>query len=184
MNTMNTETLGPEEVGERALQAYQDERLDNAAAGFRDAMEAFSGRGDHLQAAEMANNLCVVLLKMDDPGGALAAVEGTPEVFAAHGNDQRTAMAYGNLASALEAGGDFEGAQQAYRKAVDLFAEIGDTDSRAHTLKALSQMQLRKGQTMEAVASMQAGLEGQTSLNFWQRLLRRILRLPYRLLGR
>jgi tetratricopeptide (TPR) repeat protein len=184
MTAMNSETLGAEDIAERALQAYQDDHLDTAAAGFRDAMQSFSSRGDHLKAAEMANNLCVVLLRLEDPEGALAAVEDTPEVFAAHGDDQRTAMAYGNLASAREAGSDLEGAQRAYRQAADLFAEIGDTDSRAHTLKALSQLQLRKGQTMDAVASMQAGLEGQTGLNFWQRLLRRILRLPYRLLGR
>jgi tetratricopeptide (TPR) repeat protein len=181
---MNNEILEPQEAGKRALEAYRNERLDEAVSGFRSASEAYSSRGDHLMAAEMGNNLCVALLKKQDPEAALAAVEGTPEVFAAHGDDQRTALAYGNLASARESLGDLEGAKEAYHRAADLFAEIGDTDSRAHTLKALSQMQLKKGQAIDAVASMQAGLEGVANLNFGQRVLRRLLRLPYRLLGR
>lgn len=181
---MNAEILEPEETGERALEAYRNDRMDEAVSGFRSAAEAYSSRGDHLMAAEMRNDLCVALLKEQDGEGALAAVEGTPEVFAAQGDDQRTALAYGNLASAREALGDVKGAEEAYRRAADLFAEIGDTDSRSHTLKALSQMQLKKGQAMDAVASMQAGLEGASGLNIWQRALRRLLRLPYRLLGR
>lgn len=181
---MSAEIIEPEEAAHLALEAYQDDRLDEAITGFRSAAEAYASRGDHLMAAEMGNDLCVALLKKQDPSAALSAVEGTPEVFAAHGDDQRTALAYGNLASARESLGDVEGAEEAYRKAADLLAEIGDTDSRAHTLKALSQMQLKKGQAMDAVASMQAGLEGAAGLNFWQRILRRLLRLPYRLLGR
>jgi tetratricopeptide (TPR) repeat protein len=180
---MNTELMTPDDLRQKAIEAYESDHFEQAIEDLRAACSAYEEAGDQILAAEMRNNLCVVYLKLDQPKAALSAVEGTPEIFAAVGDDKRTAQAYGNLGSALEAIEHYDAAGDAYRKAVDLFAEIGETDDRSHTLKALSQMQLKQGQTLDAVASMQAGLEDQSQLGLGQRIIRWILKLPSRLLG-
>jgi hypothetical protein len=132
----------------------------------------------------MGNNLCVALIQDNRPEDALAAVEGTWEVFHARGDDLRAAQAYGNLATAQEACGDLNGAEKAYSKAARLLGKAGDEEARAQTLAALSRLQLKQGKPVQAVSSMQSGLEGSSRLSIGKRFLRWVLSLPSRILNR
>ena len=162
------------------MTAYKAGQWPLAAARFLEARETYELEGDEVKSAEMANNLSVVLLQDNRPDDALEAVEGTWNVFLAHGDDLHAARAYGNLASAREACGDATGAEKAYGLAAELMEKTGDEDARAQTLAALSRLQLKRGHPLQAVASMQSGLEGSSRLSFGKRLLRKILRLPLR----
>ncbi len=166
------------------MAAFRDGRFEAAASGFRAVQRAHAAAGDELRSVEAANNLSVALLQAGHPQDALEAVRGTPELLARLGDPRRAAQAYGNLAAALEACKDFAGAEAAYNQASELFASLGDDENRSHTLRALSQLQLARGRPLEAVASMQAGLAGQTRPSVRQRVLRWLLRWPARLLGR
>ncbi len=166
------------------MTAYREGRLEEAIDGFTAARQAFLAKGDQGKEAEMASNLSVALLQVGQPQEALEAVKDTPTVFLNLGDSSRAAQAYGNLGSALDACGDHDRAEVAYRHAIDLFANLGDTERHNYTLQALSRLQLRRGKPLEAVTTMQVGLDDRPSLNFRDRLLRRLLRLPFRLLGR
>ena len=165
------------------MKSYQSGQWAVAANRFREAQAAYNLEDKEAKAAEMANNLCVVLLQDKRPKEALAAVERTWDVFLAHGDELRAAQAYGNLASAREACGDATEAEEAYRHAAQLLEKAGAEDARAETLAALSRLQLKRGQPLEAIVSMQSGLEGTSRLSFGKRLLRKILDLPRRFLG-
>lgn len=168
----------------QSLEAFRSGRFDEAAAGFEAARHAYGAAGEPIKQAEMANNQSVALLQAGRPRAALEAVQGTPEALVKLGDEARAAQAFGNLAAALEACGDFARAEPAYREAADRFEMLGDVDNRALTLKALSQLQLRRGHPMQALGSMQAGLSEAPRLSLGQRFLRWLISLTGKLLGR
>lgn len=127
----------------------------------------------------MANSLSVALLQAGRPQEALQAVQGTVEVFAELGDQQREAMATGNLAAALEACGELPSAETHYRQAADLFRKFGDEEAERHTLAALSQLQLRQRRPLEAAATMGAA---RADRSLRGRLLSWLLRLQSKLL--
>ena len=172
----------PAVISDQALSAYKQGELERAIQLFQDARRGFADRELRGKAAEAANNLSVVLLLAGQPQAALDAVKSTPELFESLGDESRAAQAYGNLAAALEATGDVAGAEQAYQEAAERFRGVGDHESRTHTLKALSQLQLRDRRLYQAAATFQAGLEEDRPKGIRARLTRTLLRLTSRIL--
>ena len=174
----------PEKLSRDALDAYQLEAYEDAVQGFQAANRGFLDRGDEINAAEAANNLSVVLLKMDRAREALDAVKETPEIFQHAGNSQMEAMALGNLAAALEATGEVKKAEECYLQALTRLDESDDKETRSYILQALSRLQLRGGKPFDALTSMQGALDSQPRLSWRDRVLRRLFDIPGRLLGR
>jgi tetratricopeptide (TPR) repeat protein len=179
-----SEILQPEQIKKEAQDAYKSGDYQAASQAFGVAAEGYRLAGDLLNAAEMDNNRSVALLKVDDPAGALCAVEGTDLVFAEAGDVRRQAMALGNRAAALEALDRFEEALSDYEKCAEYFKEIGEHEMRAVTLKSISTLQLRTGHSMEALASMQAGVSAIERPGLKHRLLKKLLDIPSKLLNR
>ena len=174
----------PDAVAQRALLAFRQGRFAEAAEGFGVARLAYSAAGDPLAEAEAANNLSVALLQAGRPDEALRAVEGSPEAFDRLGDSARAAQALGNLASALEACGDLVAAEGAYTQALQRFTELDDREAQATILSSLSQLQLKRGRPIDALTTMQAGLERKPRRGLRDRWVQRLLALPSRLLGR
>jgi tetratricopeptide (TPR) repeat protein len=181
---LNEPTATSHELEQNAMAEYQNGNWSLAAQLFNQAREAYEQQGDPLKSAEMSNNLCVTLLQDQRPQEALAVVEGTWNIFLSHVDDLRAAQAYGNLAAAQEACGDSANAEKAYAKAAKLLEKTGDDEARAQTLAALSRLQLKRGKPVQAVASMQSGLEGRSRLSIGRRFLRWLISLPGRILNR
>ena len=95
----------PERLSKDAMKAYGKEDYGSAVQDFKSARKAYLDAGEDILAAEMANNLSVTYIQMDRANDALSIVEGTPQIFLAHGDQQLAGRAYGNLAAALEANG-------------------------------------------------------------------------------
>jgi tetratricopeptide (TPR) repeat protein len=181
---VTSESLEATQLAKQAQKAYQDNHLDDAIQKFEAAKALYQHEGDALLAAEMANNLCVVFLKADRPQEALKSVEGTPELFLENGDEKGVGIAFGNLASALEACGAFKEAEEALHQAADRFRAQGEEELLLYTQRSLSQLQLRQGRPLEAMSSMQSGLEGQRKPGLKNRLLRSLFKIPSRLLNR
>lgn len=181
---MTQDPNSPENLSREALNAYQLGAYDDAVRGFQAAKREFLDRGDEINAAEAANNLSVVLLKMDQSHEALDAVKGTPEIFRRADINQREAMALGNLAAALEATGEVKQAEECYIQALTCLEECDDKETRSYILQALSRLQLRGGKPFDALTSIQGALDSQSRRSWRDRILRKLFDLPARLLGR
>ena len=181
---MTQDPNSPENLSREALNAYQLGAYDDAVRGFQAAKREFLDRGDEINAAEAANNLSVVLLKMDRSHEALDAVKGTPEIFRRADINQREAMALGNLAAALEATGEVKQAEEYYIQALTCLEKCDDQETRSYILQALSRLQLRGGKPFDALTSMQGALDSQPRRSWRDRVLRRLFDLPARFLGR
>jgi tetratricopeptide (TPR) repeat protein len=178
------ETLTPEDLADHGQRAFQEGRHQEAAQMFLAAAEGYQLAGERPLAAEMQNNRSVALLQADEPQAALEAVLGTPQIFADAGDPRRQAMALGNQAAAHQALSQFDEAVSAYQQSADLLAELGEDELRATVMRSLSEVQLRSGRHLEAVASMQSGLGGLKKPNVRQRVVKKLLEMPFKFMNR
>jgi len=178
------ETLTPSQLAEEAKTAYASGSYYEAATGFQSSAKGFEAAGDRLSAAEMLNNCAVALLKGDDPETALQALEGTDAVFAEAGDVRRQAMALGNRGTVLKELKRFDEALEAFDQSAFLFKQIGEHELRIPILRELSTLQLRTGRPMESFANFDAELGEIEGLSFGSKAVRKILRLPMKILFR
>jgi len=114
----------PSELKEHGLTLYRAERYADAAEKFAEAARACEAAGDRGAAAELRNNQCVAHMAVSQWDAALAAVEGTPEMFRALGDRMREAQAVANLAAAHDGAGHVEQAAELYGQAIDLSSAL------------------------------------------------------------
>jgi tetratricopeptide (TPR) repeat protein len=163
------------ELKEEGLAFFRADNLPEAANRFSEAADRFAVDGQAQQSAEARNNLCVVRLAQEDWAGALAAVTGTPEVFQAAGDPMRQAQALSNLAAAQAGAGELDQAAQLYERAIDVFRDLGENENRAACWKALSGVQIKQDKKLQAMASMQAGLNLAPTLTKREKTLKGLL---------
>jgi tetratricopeptide (TPR) repeat protein len=173
-----------DQIVKQAQSAYQDEDFETAATLFQQAREQYLLLNDELNAAEMANNRSVALLRFGNAHEALNVTRGTDLIFAQAGDTHRQAMALGNQAAALEALGQLDEAVQAYRQCSDLLKQSNDPSLRIYVLESLSGLYLRRRRFLEALVTMQAALDLKTKLSLRERVLRWLLNVVFRLMGR
>jgi tetratricopeptide (TPR) repeat protein len=174
----------PEQLAKEGQRAYTRKEFRKAAQAFHAAASLYAEIGNNLAAAEQLNNASVAYLQSGDPSLALRTAAGTEETFAAADDIQRQAISLGNQAAALEALGELEDSVSLYEKSAELLKQCGDNELRVSVMQSLSAVQLRLGRQLEALASMQAGLENIPNPSIKQRLVKKILRAPLDFLGR
>ena len=178
------QTRTPHQLYLEGQSAYRAKSFTSAAQYFVAAEIGYRAAGNELLAAEMANNASVAHLQAGDAQSAFLAVVGTEAIFTTAGDQHKAAMALGNQGAALEDLGDLELAAQNYTQSAELLKELGEHDLRASVLQSLSALQLRTGRSLQALATMQAGVDNLEKPNLKQRLLKRLLKVPFRLLNR
>ncbi|MBN2148496.1 MAG: hypothetical protein JW726_14000 [Anaerolineales bacterium] len=176
--------LDPRQLVDEGQSLYQRGDYSAAARAFQAAGSGFLTQGKSLDAAEMANNASVALLKAGDAPGALRAVEGTDMQFAQAGDLRRQGLALGNLGAALEGVNCLPEALEAYQQSAELLQQVGEKELRAHVMQSLSALQLRMGKPLEAYGSMYAGVHGMEKPKLRQKLLKTLMEIPFKLFNR
>ena len=133
-------------------------------------------------AAEMANNRSVTLMQSGLAAEALEAVGNSADIFQQAGDQKQQALALGNQAAALADLGQKEQAETTYWESAKILAEIGEQDLRASVLQSISRLQMRNGRYLEAVASMESGLEQVEKPSLSQRFLKKLLKVPSKMM--
>lgn len=177
-------TLKLPQILENAKSAYEAEDYEEAARYYEMASSLYSQQDNPLDAAEMANNRSVSLLRSGNPQQALGVVQGTEKIFAAAGDVRRQAMALGNQAAALEALHQTDQAITYYLQTNDLLKSIQERELRGYVLQSLSGLQLKKRQYLQALATMQSALDLKKKLSLREQILQKLLQVVFRLLGR
>jgi tetratricopeptide (TPR) repeat protein len=166
---------------QQAQAAYEAGQYNKAALLYENNASILFGAGDILTAAEMANNSSVAYLQAGEINDSLRMVTGTADIFFEAGDNKRHAMALGNHASALEASGKLHDALDMYQSSAALLKEKNEIELYTHVLKRISSLQLRTGSHLGAVASMQSALNNSKTLSMREKLIKNLLRLPFRL---
>jgi tetratricopeptide (TPR) repeat protein len=179
-----SETRRPTELAREGQLAYEQKEYLSAAGLFKAASDGFKLQQDDLDSAEQLNNASVAFLLAGQAEEALEVCEGTIEPLRLAGDGRRLGMACGNMGSALEALGRHTEAIRYYQESGELLDKAGEDQLKAHVLQSLSRLQLQKGHQFEAIATMQESLAGINKPNVTQRLLKKIIDLPFRLLNK
>lgn len=175
--------MDSEHLTKQAKMAYDSEDYPQSAELFAKAAEEHRASGDFAKAAEMDNNRSVALLKANRPEEALEAALGTDEVFAQLGDARRQAMALGNQAAAHEELKHYDEAMELYRRSSELFKEAGEKDMRSYVLQRISTLQIRRGERIEAMATMQTAMDNRAKKGVKERVLKGLLDKVGRLMG-
>jgi tetratricopeptide (TPR) repeat protein len=173
----------PTLLAQQAQTAYQAGQYTQAADLFEQAAAETGTAGDESAAAELANNASVAALQAGDAARALRHAANTDELFARAGDRHRQALALGNQAAAHEALGHLDQAANLYQRCSDLLKQTGTApEMRSAVLKSLSALQLRSGNQLQAMATMQAALDMQKKLTLRERILNKLLKVPFRMM--
>ena len=173
-----------EKLIDQAKTAFQAEKYKEAVKLFQAAYQQYTGQGDKLNAAEMANNLSVAYLQDKQNKKAYDIVRGTDQIFAEAGETLKQAIALGNIGAALEALKKFPEAEEAYQQSADLFEQVGEKEMRSTVLRSLSALAVRQGKQIESIYQMQKSLSSKEKLTFKDRVMQQILKLPFKFLGK
>ncbi|PWH19023.1 MAG: hypothetical protein DDG59_04425 [Anaerolineae bacterium] len=169
-------------LAQSAEKAFREGRYTEAVDGFKAAAMAYQEQGDVILAAEMWNNCGVAWVQLGRGEEALGVVQPTLSILEEQGDVERLGIAYGNLASALEACSRYDEAQEAYLRSAELLEKCGKAELRLHALKALSQLQLKQGKQFQALATFQSALEDAPKLSLKHKALKKLIEIPWKLL--
>lgn len=165
---------------EKADAFYKAGDFEKAAGIYKQIADQHASNGKDFDAAEMLNNYSVALLQKGDAAGAYEAAKGTEITFQEAGDARRQAIALGNQAAAMEAMGKLKEAIALYQLSSELLKTIDDKDLRVYVLKSLSALQVRTGDQLQAMASMDAALNMQKKLTFKEKFLKKLLGIPFK----
>jgi tetratricopeptide (TPR) repeat protein len=174
------EIIDPQQLADEGQAEYNKANYLDAARLYRAAADGYLSAGEELTAAEMANNCSVAYLKGGNAEAALDAAMGTDLIFADRGDTLRQAMALGNQAAAWEGLNQLDQAVSIYNQSAELLNRLGKVELRAYVLQAISAIQLRRGQFLEAYTTMGVGVMGLDKPNLSQRVLKSLIQLPFK----
>ncbi|MHC1741315.1 MAG: tetratricopeptide repeat protein [Anaerolineaceae bacterium] len=173
------------ELSEKAKSEFQKNNFKEAVADFQTCLDLLLPLNNPLDIAEMKNNLCVALLRNSQFQEALNIVLGTDLIFSQAGEIQKQGIALANIASVYEALKEYDLAAQAYAQAIECFKQSGDKKLRSITLRSLSDLQLRSGKQLQAIASLQASYSEKPQAKFKDKFFASALgKLVQKLLGK
>lgn len=161
---------------------HSQKKYSQAIDEFRIALEEFVSLNDSVSVAEMKNNIGVCLQMQGKAEEAIKEIEGTAKVFAEQGKLEYEAMALGNEASALEDLKRFDEALSLYEQAEKLLDKEPKSEIRSIILKRISAIELKKGNQMASLASMNIALNSDPNPSKKEKSLRNVLTKFFRLL--
>ena len=170
------------ESHQRGLQLYEAGQLARAQAAFSEAAIEYRSAGDLAMAGEMLNNVGVVQRGLKEWEAALAAVEAALTLFRELNDRQREAQALGNLGSIRMEMNDLDEAGKALSEAVEIYNELDEREERGFVLNLLGQVRIKQGRHYDGLLDLEAGLADREQLSGQQRWLKKLLKLPAKLL--
>ena len=164
----------------QAHQMYKNRKYSDAAQAFTELAEAYQTTDLPGKSAEMKNNASVAWLLAGNAQKSLDAAKDTHQIFESLEDERQAGMAYGNQAAAYDALHNPQEALKYYRLAAEKLKNSGEKEYLSIVMKQISQLQLKTGDHLQALASMNSALDTADALDgkdkFLQRLLKKIFK--------
>jgi tetratricopeptide (TPR) repeat protein len=145
--------------------------------------EAASERGDARQCAIISNDLGVVYYLLGEMERARNLLESSRADFVRMSDPAGQARSLGNLARVEERSHNRKLALALYQQAADLFHEAKEQGDEFATLRSLSQLYLKMGGWMQALAAYDRGLTIKPHSTLFDSILHWLYQIPLRMLG-
>jgi tetratricopeptide (TPR) repeat protein len=168
---------------EQLTEALRNGTLKETGEKLEREREAASERGDLRSRATAANDLGVVCYLLDETAQARKMLEASRDDFTHLGDTAGRARALGNLARVEEKGRNRKLALVLYQQAADLFHEANERGDEFATLRSLSQLYLKMGGWLQALAAYDRGLTIKPRSTLFDAILHWLYQIPLRMLG-
>jgi tetratricopeptide (TPR) repeat protein len=176
-------SLSPQELKDEGMRLFQQGQHQQALAAFEQAAAAFAAQEDVGNQAEMLNNMGVILRVRGEMDTAGTILNQAAELFAQIDDNTRHAQTLGNLADLYAQQKKYTEAARHYSNAAAQFSQSDEKENQAQVLRALSLMELRRGQWLAAIVRMEESLQARPRLSLPQRIFKWLIRFANRLLG-
>ena len=173
------ENLDPVALADQGKKEYGNGNYAAAANLFLQAADAYATAQDELNAAEMKNNQSVALLQAGKAKDALAATDGTEEIFQKAGDLKRQGVAVSNRAAALEGMKKVDEALSEYERAAALLEEAGEGDMHSMVRTAAANLNLKRGRVTAAQMDIYDSMRLAEKPNFTRRILKFLKRIGF-----
>ena len=175
-------SLSPQDLKAEGLRLFQQGAHNEALALFEQAGAAFAAQEDLGNQAEMLNNMGVIQRVQGELDTAVSTLTQAADLFAQVCDANRQAQTLGNLGDLFANQKKYTEAARYYSDASAQFAQNGEKEKQAQVLRALSLMELRRGQYLAAIMRMDESLQARPRLSFPQHLFKWLLRFATKLL--
>ncbi len=179
-----SESLSPSDWHAQGVTYFRAGQLEQAKQAFESAWSGAQSANDKRSSAEAANDLGVTLQKLKRRDQAKRQFETAVALFTELGDEQRRAQSLGNLGTLLGDMRQHREAEARLEQAAGLFHHAGDLRSEALTLKWLSRVHMQHGDIFGAILAYERALARLEPLPLSQKLLRRLLQIPLRMIAR
>ena len=173
----------PQTLKDEGMRLFQQGKRSEALATFEQATAGFAAQKDVGGQAEMLNNIGVIQRVQGQTDTAVTTLTQAAELFQQIGDASRQAQTLGNLGDLYAGQKKYTEAARHYSNAAAQFAQSKEKEKQAQVLRALSLMELRRGQWLAAILRMQESLQVRPRLSLPQQLFKWLLRFASRLLG-
>ena len=177
-----TNSLSPQDLKAEGMQLFQQGSHSDALTAFQQAADAFAREEDVENQAEMLNNMGVIQRLQGEMETAVVSLTQAADLFGQIGDNTRQAQALGNLGDLYAGQKKHTEAARHYSNASAQFAQTDEKEKQAQVLRALSLMELRRGQYLAAIMRMEESLQARPRLSIFQYLFKWLLRFTVKLL--
>jgi tetratricopeptide (TPR) repeat protein len=163
---------------------FRSKKYGDARRTFEKARELAEAAQNKPAVAEAANDLGVTYQQLKQYEMARKNLDTAISLFAELNDDVKRAQAMGNLGTLLAEMGKYREADMRLEQSAEVFHRLGDRQNESLTLKWLSRVHLKHWDFLGAIFAYERALERLEPLSPEQKLLRRILQIPMRILSR
>lgn len=176
-------TPSPQTLKDEGMRLFQQGKRREALTAFEQAAAGFAAQNDVGNQAETLNNMGVLLRVLGEGETAVSTLTHAADLFHQIGDTSRQAQTLGNLGDLYAGQKKYTEAARHYSNAAAQFAQSNEKEKQAQVLRALSLMELRRGQWLAAIMRMEESLQVRPRLSFSQKLFKWLLRFANRLLS-
>ncbi len=169
---------------EQGLRMFRFGEYEEAAEHFQNARALYDRLGNQRGQAEMLNNLGAVHTEQERWPEAAEAFDQARQIFETLDDTSGKAQTLGNLGTMYRHQGEHETAVAHLKQAIALLHEAGDPQKEAATLRLISRIRLGQARWLEALHFYDLSLACVQPPGFKERILRRLLQIPFSMLSR
>jgi len=167
-----------EKLQKEGLEAFRDGNYELAQSKFEALLEIAEAEGQPVKAAEALNDLGVTRKQLGDLDGAMEALRQALKYYQDNDDELGEAKTLGNFGMVEEAAEKYEDSIQSYLDAASIFEELGETELATFTWQALSKLQLRQKDWLNAIASYERGLDNLPDNSVKKKFVKNLLKAP------
>ncbi len=160
-------------LSQTGMKHFQKKDYSLSADFFSRAADLAHAEHQDVDEAEQRNNLSVAMLFAGNAQQAYEAALGTDQVFLAHKDIKRQAMALGNTAQALEELKDFPRALEFYDQAIDVLKGENQGEIRSMLLKRKAMLQAKTKDIYQGVATFDTSLDERPNRGIKEKFLQK-----------